>query len=300
MRLKYQVLWFDDTEDFFDSLDMDYLKSQISAWGFVPEIELVTTPQTFLEKAPFADFDLLVIDYNLEAYGHGEEFIAKVRDQEVLTEIIFYSSAPAQLLWDAVYKRKLEGIYVANRDTVSERILKVGRQTLRKVLDLENMRGIVMAEVGDLDLLLDEILKSAIPSLSSSAQANIFKGFHDASSEHHAELCKKLDEFKESPSIDLLLTLCDSNKRWQNFGRAKRHHKVLKGASLGDYVVEILRPRNFLAHGMPRKQGNESYIFAYQGKEYLFNESVGTALRLAIIKYKQELQKIKAVLAGGT
>lgn len=296
MKLQYKVLWFDDSAELFDSLDWEYLNARISDWGFVPQVELVTTPDEFMGKAPYRDYDLLVVDYNLEGYGEGQDFISRVREQEVFTEIIFYSSGATSLLWDAVHSHKLEGIYIANKDTILERILKVGQQTLRKVLDLENMRGIVMAEVGDLDLLLNDILSSAITELGDDARNDIFGRFYDASTEHHATQKASLDKFWAAPSVEVLLSLCDSDKRWQNFGRAKRHHQLLKSKVLGDYVSEILRPRNFLAHGVPTQGADGSCIFRYQGKEYEFSDAVSTALRTKIIGYKTIFLELQAAL----
>lgn len=298
MKLQYKVLWFDDSAEFFDSLNWDYLNTRISEWGFVPDFSLVTTPEEFQGKAPYDDYDLLVVDFNLEGYGHGQDFIGQVRGQEVFTEIIFYSSGATTLLWDAVHAHKLEGIFIANKDTIVERILKVGQQTLRKVLDLENMRGIVMAEVGDLDLLLNSILTTVIGGLGPDVQNDIFKRFHEASSEHHENHKTSLDKFNETPTVELLLSLCDSDKRWQNYCRAKKHHASLKGKVLGDYVTDILRPRNFLAHGVPSRATDGSCVFQYQGKEYAFNEAESTALRMKIISYKTVLMEISEELAA--
>jgi hypothetical protein len=298
MKLQYKVLWFDDSDDLLESLDIDYLKSNILGWGFVPEIVLVTTPERFLAEAPYHDYDLLVVDYNLQEYGHGQDFILKVREQEVFTEIIFYSSSATSMLWDAIHEKQLEGVYVANKNTILERIMKVGQQTLRKVLDLENMRGIVMAEVGDLDLLLDGIVANALAGLPSDVQQRIFKRFHEASTEHHASHKASLDKFEESPSIELLLSLCDSDKRWQNYSRVKKHHQVLKAKELGNYVDDILRPRNFLAHGVPTRAADGSSVFKYQGKDYVFSDVVSTALRTKIIGYKTMFSEISAALVA--
>lgn len=287
MKLSYSILWFDDSRELIDSLDINYLEESISKWGFIPDIKFVTTPDEFQAQAPYSTYDLLVVDYNLQDYGHGQDFIEKVRDQEVFTEIIFYSSGATSLLWNAVYERQLEGIFIANKDTILERILKVGQQTLRKVLDLENMRGIVMAEVGDLDLLLNTILTSAISGLSEEKKNEIFERFYAASHEHNADHKKSLDRFKEAPTIELLLSLCDSDKRWQNYSRAKKHHDILKSATIGDYVTDILRPRNFLAHGVPTPSDDGSAVFRYQGKEFIFNDQISTELRTKIIGYKK-------------
>lgn len=296
MKIKYKVLWFDDSSDLLDSLDLEYLQENISTWGLVPEVELVKTPEEFSGKAPYNEYDLLVVDYNLEGYGHGQDFIAQVREQEVFTEIIFYSSGATSLLWDAVHARQLEGVYIASKNTILERILKVGQQSLRKILDLENMRGIVMAEVGDLDLLLDDILRASIAVLDEDAQKDIFVRFYTAANEHHEKQRTALNSFNEAPTIDVLLSLCDSDKRWQNYGRTKRHHEVLKKKVLGDYVMDVLRPRNFLAHGVPTRNPDGSFTFRYQGKEYMFDEAVSTGLRTTIIQYKNLFSEISVEL----
>ncbi|MFC4762961.1 response regulator [Dyella koreensis] len=300
MKLEYKILWFDDNEEMYQSIDFDPLRQGIDGWGFVPEIEFVSNPDDFLKRSPFTDYDLIVVDYNLEEHGQGQDFIAKIRDQEVYTEIIFYSAGKSSSLWEAVGKYQLEGIYIANKTVIIEKILKVGLQTLRKVLDVGNMRGIVMAEVGDLDHSLDVIVRTAIDSLNPEQRRDVFDRFHQASEALHGKHKEKLDSFKEAPSVDVLLMLCDSNKRWANYNRAKDHHETLKSVQLGDYVKEILVPRNFLAHGVPEPGDNGTEIFKYQGKSYIFSDEVGIALRKKIIEYKLAFNDISRELASRT
>jgi hypothetical protein len=299
MKLQYRILWFDDNDDFFNSLDWDFLRDRVAEWGFEPDVKLVTTPETFLGEAPYADYDLMVVDFNLEGYGEGQDFIRKVREQEVFTEIIFYSSNATTVLWDAVRSHQLEGIYVASRDTVQDRILQVGHQSLRKVLDLDNMRGIVMAEVGDLDLLLGKIIGAAIGGLDEDTRQGIFKRFYEKSCEHHSSLKTGLDEFMAAPTVELLLSLCDSNKRWQNFNRVHKRHELLKGRTFGDYAQEILTPRNCLAHGVPIRRDDGRLVFRHQATEYEFSEAVGTALRRKIIEYKNVFSEVEKAFSGG-
>lgn len=298
MKLQYKVLWFDDSEDLLDSIDWDYLNEQISEWGFIPQFTKVTTATDFIAQSPFQEYDLIVVDFNLEEYGHGQDFIKQVRDQEVFTEIIFYSSGSTVQLWEAVRSHELEGVYVANKPAIIERVLKVGKQTLRKVLDLENMRGIVMAEVGDLDLQLDKILATAMSSLEPDTQEIIFERFHAAVDKQHAGHKASLDQFKEKPTVESLLSLCDSNKRWQNYRRLMKHHELLNNTVLGDYVAEILRPRNFLGHGIPVLSEDGSCIFKYQGNEYKFNDAESKALRLKIIEYKTRFASLQNALTA--
>ena len=61
-------------------------------------------------------------------------------------------------MWEAIREKKLEGIFISSRNEIVSKNTKVGYQSIQKILDLENMRGIIMAEVGELDLMRQEII----------------------------------------------------------------------------------------------------------------------------------------------
>lgn len=297
MRLSYSILWFDDTEEFFDILDIDGLKSEISSWGFQPEIMLVKTPEEFWSYKPFEKIDLIVVDRNLEEYGEGQNFIADLRDHSIYTEVIFYTAGNASDLWDAIREKQLEGIFVSNRSVILSKVYKVGRQAIRKVLDLENMRGIVMAELGELDHLLDDILRAGMPNLPAEKQGLIYKKFQKQIADQNKKAETRLASFIENPHVDEMINLSDSYKRWINFQRLSDSHEKLKVLnSVGDFTVEILKPRNFLAHGRPEINSDGAYVFRHQGEEYIFNDNVSSELRKTILRYKQIFSSIVSLL----
>lgn len=296
MKLSFSVLWFDDTEDYFDSLDIDWLTNEIEEWGFFPDIKLVTTPEQFVSFAPYEKIDLIVVDRNLEGYGEGQDFIANLRGHSVYTEVIFYTAGNASALWDAIREKELEGVFVSNRNTILQKISKVGHQSIRKVLDLENMRGIVMAEVGELDHLLDEILLIGIHSLPEDIQKTIFSKFHKEAGKQNQEFGARLVEFSKSPELKTMLDMCDSNKRWENFNRLWRYHGDLKEKErIGDYKAEVLDVRNALAHGKPEIRDG-GYLFRHHNKEYFFTDESSSELRKTILKYKREFSSVLNLL----
>jgi hypothetical protein len=300
VKLQYTVLWFDNDPELFDSLEDEIveMKKRIEDWGFVPSIKLVTDPEEFLKWKPFSEIDLVVVDFNLEQHGQGQDFIHDIRAKQVLTEVIFYSAQAASELWDAVRAKELEGVYIANKDSVIQRILVVGQHTLRKVLDLANMRGIVMAEVGDLDILLEEILTLAIDGVPEAIQHEVFKHFHEDATGGLTKLQRGLADFEQAPSIEGLLALCDSSdKRWSNFNRIKKRHDFLKGRTFGNYQLEVLKPRNCLAHGVPEKLGDGTLRFTHRGVPYDFNDQVSEDLRKTIIRYRKVFTEIRDALS---
>ena len=299
MKLEYTVLWFDNSQELFDSLsnEIDYLKQSISEWGFIPKVLLVTTGSEFMKHAPFTEIDLVVVDFNLEEHGEGKDFIRKVRDSDVFSEVIFYSAQAAEELWEAIKEKKLEGVYVANKDNIVSKILGVGEFTLRKVLDLENMRGIVMAEVGDLDRLLEEIFSLAMNGIPADKQKIIYKKFHDDVSNSFSQRKDALNDFISNPSVEKLLSFVDSDKRWSNYQRVEKQHDILRNRNfVGDYRKDILKPRNFLAHGIPSIQEDGARIFEHNGQNFMFDEHVSRALRGKIIQYKHAFQEMRNIL----
>lgn len=296
MNLNYSILWFDDDKDFFESLDKEPIETEIASWGFSPQIEAVHTADEFNKHKPFDKFDLIVVDFKLGDV-QGDKFIKDVREHEVFTEVILYSFSESSDLWKAVHDQKLEGVFVTHKSGIEQKLLRVARQSVRKVLDLENMRGIVMSEVGDLDALLEDIFVRAMNDVTPEQQDNVFKRFHKDTNKQAEQRLSALVGFKEAPSLEGLLELCDSNKRWKNFNRVKEHHALLKGRNFaGDYAQEILWPRNCLAHGVPERKDDGSLLFHFGGKDYPFDDDVSQALRKKILEYKNAFSEITEAL----
>lgn len=297
MNLSYSILWYDDDRDFFESLDKEPIETTIKSWGFSPKIISVHNTDELRQHAPFNQFDMLVVDFKLGGDEHGDKFIKDVRDQNVFAEIIFYSTSASSELWDAVSKEQLEGVFVTNKAGIEQKLLRVAQQSVRKVLDLENMRGIVMSEVGDLDALLEDIFVHAMNGVTQEQKNNVFERFHKDTNKQVEQHQSALSAFKDSPSIEKLLELCDSNKRWKNFNRVKGHHALLKTHNFaGDYVQEILWPRNCLAHGIPERKGDGSLLFRFSGKDYPFDDNASQDLRKKILEYKSIFTEISEAL----
>ena len=295
MKITYSILWFDDTDEYYESLDLDGLKEKIESWGFDPIISLASDPDDFMSHAPFHDIDLIVVDYNLEEYGHGEEFIKKIRDHDVYTEVIFYSANPAAQLWAAIKEKMLEGVFVANRGGEITKIEKVAEQSVRKMLDLENVRGIVMAEVGNIDHKLENIIHASITKLDDTEQSKIYEKYKARIIDYSQSTIDKVASIDDR-CMASLLSYCDSNKKWNLFQSIAKKHPDIKHGDIGDYASSILKPRNFLAHGVPMKQEDGSVLFSHNGNEFRFDESVSAALRNDLQGYCKVFDDVLAKL----
>lgn len=156
MRLKYKILWIENEEDWVDSI-YDQIQEHLSDLGFEFEKKLIAKE----ESVNYDEYDLILMDLNLAEQPNGAELIERIRNLNVFTDIVFYSSVGIDTLREKGHEKNLEGVYYSGRTPDSSFVRKVCQvidSTIKKVQDLSNLRGLVMAEVSDLDSLMDEII----------------------------------------------------------------------------------------------------------------------------------------------
>lgn len=294
MKLTYSILWFDDREEYLESVDVDYIKSELARLGFDCSITFVAEAEDFLNESPYKDFDLILVDYSIDPDNdqYGQEFIRSVRDQEVLTEVIFYSTNEVSDLWEAVKNEKLEGVFIAQKPHEVSKLLKVARQSIHKVLDLENVRGIVMAEVGNNDDLLSKIAKNAFFKLDSNQQVLQINKYVCYEKKRYGKSMSFLDSIMGSTNIDCLLDRLDSTKKWEMCVSLSKAVDGLDIRGKGDYQKDVLVKRNFLAHGLPKKLDDGALKFKHQGGEYIFNDVESISLRESLKKYGEFFESV--------
>jgi hypothetical protein len=294
MKLTYSILWFDDREEYLESVDIDYIKDEFSKLGFDCSIIFVTEANKFLEKSPYKDFDLILVDYSIDPDKdqYGQEFIRSVRDQEVLTEVIFYSTNEVSDLWEAVKIEKLEGVFIAQKPNEVIKLLKVAKQSIHKVLDLENVRGIVMAEVGNNDELLSIIAKRAFFLLEYEQKIELINKYIDYENERYGKCINDIEGIRDTINIDELLDRLNSTKKWEICLSLNKKARVFNIKEVGNYQKEVLAKRNFLAHGLPEKLEDGALKFMHHDKEYIFNEAESLSLRESLKKFGEFFESV--------
>jgi CheY-like chemotaxis protein len=157
MRLDYNILWFEDSEDYVESLK-PRLEDFIKEFGFEPEFTIVPNGSDLFELLDNNSFDIILMDFNLDVEsGNGGVLINRIRDQEFYIEILFYS---AQSGFREHINQHLDGVFFADRDELFEKSKKVINLTIKKSQDINNLRGLVIAESIDIESKMDEMLMS--------------------------------------------------------------------------------------------------------------------------------------------
>lgn len=308
MKIKYKILWIENDSDWVDSIE-DQIREYIERLGFVYSMNLIDSEKV---NTNYEEYDLILMDLNLSQLPNGAELIAKIRSLDVYTEVVFYSAQGIKDLRALGIDMELEGVYYSGRTpdhSFIKKVKKVIDSTLRKTQDLANLRGLVMAEVSELDVMMDDIMKQFLenPShleefhkrITNDREKTIKKGLL-------ADNCKKdcMLNWREL-RISELISILDSSQKARGVNLvltiiAKQHNFVIynpKGKSFYiDYYDDIIEKRNILAHCQSYAgEGKDEVLKTKDGEVFFSNEDF-IRIRKDIQNYHKLFTEINTLL----
>ena len=311
MTLDYEILWIDDREEFFKNHE-DHISDYLSEKGFEPKITKYSNfSQFYDDNNKLSNYDLFLIDLKLDNNKSGNEIIKKIRDDKILTDIIFYSTVLKEVM-DIVKKNDIEGVYVTSRalDDFEAKVTNVIDVTIKKVQDVNNLRGLIMAEVSELDIIKTDIIKKFITNnpdddiLKKYIKENIFE--KDIKEINEYDFLTKNGKSYLNCNSDLYVNLeellsnfiFDSNKKARTVFKIKKLKECTDiDFTVEKYINEILKKRNVFAHEKEQIRDNGIKFLNYPDGNYLeFTEENCIKIRKDIKRYKNILRDIESKL----
>lgn len=306
MRLKYKILWIENEEDWVDSI-YDQIQEHLSDLGFEFEKKLIAKEE---ESVNYDEYDLILMDLNLAEQPNGVELIERIRNLNVFTDIVFYSSVGIDTLREKGREKNLEGVYYSGRTPDSSFVRKVCQvidSTIKKVQDLSNLRGLVMAEVSDLDSLMDEIIVKYYvdQSLLDEFHRRITKNKENnikKSLDNDGIDCEKTCKLNwRQFNIDKLLKIIDSSQKVRAINILLERHKK-QGTDLyqspndkgfvDNYLQDIIYVRNNLAHCSSVIENGKEILKTRSG-DLFFDTDMIIDIRKKIREYHELFLKIQ-------
>lgn len=215
MKIKYNILWVENEPDWLESI-VDEIQDFVEDLGFKFTYEVASGRN---DIADYNKYDLILMDLNLASEPTGDEIIQEIRSMNIYTDVVFYSASGIATIRSKGKDKELEGVYYSgrNKDLFLEKVRGVIMTTIRKTQDLTNLRGLVMAEVSELDVMMSDIL-----SIYFDSEENLNK-FHskvttDREKTIHSQLehskCKKdcVLSIRKAPASEVILKLDASQK----------------------------------------------------------------------------------------
>ena len=165
MKLNYYILWVEDDDSWFKTTS-ELFSETINDYGFNPIIERRKTfddVKNNLINNGLKKFDIFLIDFKLRNSKDGDSIVNYVRNNNIYTDIIFYSSDKQSII-DSIKEHLFEGVYHSDRKEIEDKFEKVFETTIKKIEEINSMRGLVVGETSELDSLIEDILLIYIKS----------------------------------------------------------------------------------------------------------------------------------------
>jgi hypothetical protein len=295
MRIKFYILWYENEPVWIEGKIND-IKEIIIGNGF----EWVD-PTVCKKDADFNNdydkYDMILVDYRLadgEGKGKtGADIIDKIRER-CYSNIIFYSQKGEDVLRKEIADRDLDGVFCSNRDDFIEKFEKVFIAYIKKIEDINNLRGLVMAETADLDQQLISIIEQ-YDKITCPHKKKIKNKVYQAQIENADKQKDFFTEKDETTPFEDFIEIIDFNRRSMIVNDINKREEPLSAFKYSTFLDDIIKKRNLLAHVHETIQNGE-VVLKSKNNRFTFSPRAAIKIRNDILKYKTELEIIKRTL----
>lgn len=271
MRLDFNVLWVDDQPSSV-AHQIKSITSQMAAEGFefrprqcttIDEVDAVISEDVFTDE-----IDLILVDWDLGNGAHGEDAIKRIRDTVQYKDVVFYSGqTPVVELRQKAYEKQVEGVYCASREDLVQEVIGVFDSLIKKVLDLDHTRGIVMGATSDIDHMINTCLTLAHGKLDDSGKAKFIGEALKRVADQVKHITKQGEKLQNAPSVEALFKahmLFTSDHRLRMLasilGMAEFTAYSAGVTTIKSYREGVVQGRNTLGHQVLIPQGKPDSV----------------------------------------
>lgn len=304
MRLDFNVLWVEDQQAQVEA-QSKAIARHMAEEGFEFRATMCASPgevRGYIGDQVFNDeVDLILVDWDLGAGGKGQHVITEIREHIQYKDIVFYSAVTEiETLRQQSFDEDHEGIYfVARRDLVGE-VTNLFHTMIKKVLDLDHTRGIVLGATSDIEHSTRECLVQAYQLLDDPGReamlGHMVKRLDDKIKDTEKRV-RKLDgkgveailedhfTFTSSDGLGLLLKIME----FQPLVAHKAFQEPIKR-----YRDEVAPKRNKLGHKVLQPDGRPSGMAASDGGVVTLAEL--RLLRKDLLELREQFRNLHAQL----
>jgi hypothetical protein len=306
MKLEYRILWFEDVETSFNAKKR-LVKRFIEKLGFVfPEPKNEINSEN-LNDLDFQRYDLIIADLNLANGEKGSSILEAIREKGVYTEVVFYSSQGEAYVRSELSKFQIDGAYCADRanEDFIDKVEKVIYTTIKKVQDLNNIRGLIMAETSDIDNTMLAIINKVLEQNSFGIKdVLVSKITENVKSKVHSKK-DDFDKFHKNKRVDKIIKdnlMFDSYQKILaiQFIIDSIDHEITKphkGNVFSTAYQELKKTRDLLAHVIEVSEGGKTKLRSGEN-EFEFTDEFCVDVRLKVKKHSSHLDSLLVLITG--
>ncbi len=259
-----------------------------------------------LAKQEGKNYDLVMIDYKLGegAEINGAEAAFELRRELRYTDMVFYSGVPPGTLRQELASASVEGVFTTTRDELADTLTGLADTVIGKVVDVDHMRGVAMAEVADMEVMIEDALAAAFGDREGRFEAAAQRTGKRLRGQS-AKRQRQLEEALETDGIGEILTRRGLASFSQKYAALRRIAKLVPGTkedlgTLASYQPDIIENRNLLAHAKAHVEGGTTVLrsVAAGNREVLIDEEWMSGFRGKLRKHREALTAVCLVVEG--
>ena len=307
MKLEFSLLVIDDMpsstsqavgilQDYLDDKGFDL------AAEYPDDLSLATVDQ--LSRYGGRNYDLVAVDYNLGQEGFDGGDVASILRLELrYTDMVFYSSNASLDLHGRLAEAKVAGVFVATRDELDDALIGLADTVIGKAVDLNHMRGIAMAEIAEMDVMMEDALADAFLTASGTLTDTAARTV-DKVKKSMAESSDRIEKVVSEHGIVGLV------RSARLFSSAHKYHAIRRLCKrmslqptehldvLSSYEMVVIQNRNMLAHAKEIvTDGNTTLQSARRdGSFVLIDDEWMVGFRRALRTHRSALQAVCAAV----
>lgn len=179
MRYDLKLLWVDDYDTYYKA-NKDIIEMYVEDLGLTIQITYIQNAKDLMDKIQreqigFKTFDMFFIDYSLSLGILGSNVIKQLRDSNVDSDILFYSSEHEADIRETVTKDlgSFEGVYIANRNNFVERANYLITKNSKRLSSLSNIRGLLTDQTSQNDFIVNSYVSLKYQKLNEGQQIEL-------------------------------------------------------------------------------------------------------------------------------
>lgn len=255
MDMAYRVLWVEDNDNWLRS-NRELLRQVIEdEYDFRMVLTTAQGSQTMPAVELWRTFDIVLMDLNLVGED-GATLIDRLRKNEIYTDVVFYSAKGAQDVRRRAQELELDGVFCSSRDgnAFTDKVAAVVGNTVKKVQDVNNLRGLVTAEASDVARLFHDVVLSHQSALGDTEAADFARAFYQSLLEECESRLTALNKLAAASLPELLSSPHASDfQLWRQVVRIAEKAAGLQGehiTTIKQFQQQVQSPRNDLAHAI--------------------------------------------------
>lgn len=313
MRYDMRVLWVEDTPKFYKETK-DILEMFAEDMGLVIDFKYIQNVEEFMqnignEKNGFKLFDIYFIDYTLSNGVVGDSVIKELRKEEVDADVLFYSSEHERDIRSTIIDdlNSFQGVYIANRDNFEEKSTFLLKKNARRLLALNNIRGLLMDQTSENDYTVNSYILRKFDELTTEQKISISKMLEEYISKKSNELGEQIPEVLEKlkttgitnikKTMGLSSYLFPIDLKYRVFQKIMDYlgEDSFSENSLDTYLDKTVKERNKLAHKKLELCKTQQYILYYDTIDQKENRKCPVDCEQHTDQYKISVQEWKEI-----